>query len=485
MPLPKDNDILFRDSQGYQAIYHDDENGGYVTYKRYRDQKYQYLTAEKAAEKILAGKEIKESYIEKLTVDEFKKVTDKLSTNNFIKTGKTFPIYTLKQPIICTSCLIGAVDLTCVAFNNEVNFIKVTFSDKAYFIRATFSGEVNFRETNFSGKAVFEQATFSGKADFVDATFSSEAVFWAATFNHYAYFGHAIFSENTCFNEIYMLDGNFEYARFEKTCNMNSAAVGKIDFTQAIFAENLLFSASSSEYALTKKQNNMETNIQDKRKKERKDDEQKELEDLLNLLNEWKKSKRSIYSVDFGNTLVQGELRCDFEYLNPDKDPNNKKTPVIKPHRRKDWKEAQKQYSWLKEQYRKQGRYTDEDDAHWWASYCDTQSIDNIVKRCIKWFLFEFIFGYGVRPWRIVGTIGAILVGCSVAYYFGKLAGNPPFDSYHFFNALYFSVITFATVGYGDISATGWAAALAMIEGLAGVILNAALIVTIFRKIVR
>ena len=57
--------------------------------------------------------------------------------------------------------------------------------------------------------------------------------------------------------------------------------------------------------------------------------------------------------------------------------------------------------------------------------------------------------------------------------------------AWSYLNALYFSVITFATVGYGDVRAVGWAAGLAMVEGLLGIALNAALVVVIFRKLIR
>ena len=97
--------------------------------------------------------------------------------------------------------------------------------------------------------------------------------------------------------------------------------------------------------------------------------------------------------------------------------------------------------------------------------------------------------GYGVKPLNVFVTIGAVILVCAGLFcwacYTGRITpGSFPFAS-SFLNGLYFSVITFATVGYGDVRAVGWAAGLAMVEGLLGIALNAALVVVIFRKLIR
>ena len=101
--------------------------------------------------------------------------------------------------------------------------------------------------------------------------------------------------------------------------------------------------------------------------------------------------------------------------------------------------------------------------------------------------LYCWVFGYGVRPKNIVIVILVVIIACTVCYYSGRsslhIEHSPTFNAVA--NALYFSVITYATVGYGDISPQGWLVGLAMVEGLLGVVLNAALIVVIFRKLIR
>jgi hypothetical protein len=109
--------------------------------------------------------------------------------------------------------------------------------------------------------------------------------------------------------------------------------------------------------------------------------------------------------------------------------------------------------------------------------------------RYIKWFIMKKILGYGVKPQNVLLTILVVIL---IAWAFFSSGYNdlsfddgiPP-TSYWWLNTLYFSFITYATVGFGDVSPTGWLVIVAMVEGILGVMLNAALIVVIFRKLIR
>jgi hypothetical protein len=54
-----------------------------------------------------------------------------------------------------------------------------------------------------------------------------------------------------------------------------------------------------------------------------------------------------------------------------------------------------------------------------------------------------------------------------------------------FCNAMYFSTITFATVGYGDWYPLHWARLAAAIEGLSGIFIMSVFTVSFARKIIR
>jgi len=556
--------VLHTDSDGHKVEWELDENGkrtGKIIYDRFPGVRYTYLTALDAAKKILNGEEITHCYIEALTLEALAAAEKEDKTRQFLPKGSV-EIYgekregpVLKQPIRCLRCLIGEIDLTRLILKSDIRFFSfdsvreqtsilgsadfssARFSGSAYFMDARFSGSAYFMDARFSGSASFSYARFSGSAYFRSASFSGSAYFRDASFSGSADFWDASFSGDADFSDANVLSSSFGNSRFEKLCDMTQMAIGEIDFGGAVFAESLKFSASLDIRKLNDEQKRIAESLE---RRERGED----VERLLSVLRDWRHSKRIIYSVNFENTLVQGELVCDFDDLRP-----SAGTPAIKPHREGKWDGARKQYAWLKEQFRKRGAYGDEDEAHWWASECArmgaktyrpilapitlliTVIIINLwlaaailawgaksplnhwvagaagsgplvavvliagllcaLPRFASITINRVVFGYGVRLKNLIWTILLVLFGFSGLFWLAIatdkliLKCKPlPFD-WDYLNALYFSVITFATVGYGDVRAVGWAAGLAMVEGLLGIALNAALVVVIFRKLIR
>jgi len=107
---------------------------------------------------------------------------------------------------------------------------------------------------------------------------------------------------------------------------------------------------------------------------------------------------------------------------------------------------------------------------------------------------------YGTSPWRVVATSGAVIAVCAMLY---PLTGGIQESTAErtitysiedpesaprwllvlvFFKSLYFSTVTFATLGYGDIQPVGSVArALAGLEALAGQLLVALLVFVLTR----
>jgi len=106
------------------------------------------------------------------------------------------------------------------------------------------------------------------------------------------------------------------------------------------------------------------------------------------------------------------------------------------------------------------------------------------------WLIRRNAFGYMLRPWNIFIT-GLILVFiCAVVYAtVGRLSVVPNVvsDGYQlsFGNAFYFSLVTFTSLGYGDLHPVGWVKVVSSGEALLGLTLMALFTVSWARKMIR
>jgi len=473
-------------------------------------------------------------------------------------------------------------------FHGKADFSRCIFQKNLYIQRAHLR-EVDFKAT-FRGDLFVDKSTFH-YVDFGEAIFEKAVVIRDSTFASIADFTRAeIKGEFLCESSL-LFKGIFAMAHFREACAITNSCACFLDFTLTAFNGNLVLHPMASD-TLEKEQNRLGEIL---REAKAPSDHDGHLygEGQLVELRQWRESGREFFSLNFQGCVIHGGLICDFACIQPIK-RHAKWCVVLQPHQDKYWEEAQKQYAWLKEQYRKQGRYGDEDEAHWWASECARKgrkavaggswlwrplaliavwwfllckavwrnARSAVVRRFLRFGLAKFkkdqiqpwretslvafieagvviafaiavgmnglvfglvplvllvvasflaafprlgalvlycwVFGYGVRPRNVVLTALIVIFVCGVLFSAADAAGllqplhtekdKRPFGTgaaSSIMTGFYFSVITFATVGYGDVSATGWAAGLAMVEGLLGVVLNAALIVVIFRKLIR
>jgi len=108
----------------------------------------------------------------------------------------------------------------------------------------------------------------------------------------------------------------------------------------------------------------------------------------------------------------------------------------------------------------------------------------------------RFLYGYGERPAFIIANALVYLAGMAVLYLaIGLVEGDRPvvFDAAAGWGAnlvaygkcLYFSIITYTTVGYGDITPVDVAKPLAALEALSGNFMMALFVVVFVRKLAR
>ncbi|MFC4449187.1 pentapeptide repeat-containing protein [Halorussus aquaticus] len=92
----------------------------------------------------------------------------------------------------------------------------------------------------------------------------------------------------------------------------------------------------------------------------------------------------------------------------------------------------------------------------------------------------RWVMLYGERPWRVVGTSLLIIIGSAYVYTIAPFKPNGTF-----LDNLYFSMITFTTLGYGDLTPQGWGRALAMFESFIGMLLASLLLFVLTRRATR
>jgi hypothetical protein len=99
----------------------------------------------------------------------------------------------------------------------------------------------------------------------------------------------------------------------------------------------------------------------------------------------------------------------------------------------------------------------------------------------LSMYALRFLYGYGERPLRVIGWVVAVILGFALGHWlFGTVERG-------FWDALYYSAVSFTALGYGWAAAPqGWAGKfLGVGESLLGVFMMALFLVTFTRKMAR
>jgi len=110
--------------------------------------------------------------------------------------------------------------------------------------------------------------------------------------------------------------------------------------------------------------------------------------------------------------------------------------------------------------------------------------------------LVDIFCGYGEAPLRIIGLSIAIIMVCAVIYAFTGLSFQDSVQAVSatqtlehnlslFASSLYYSVVTFTTLGYGDFTPVGISRAIAAIEAFTGSFTIALFVVVFVKKMTR
>ncbi|NJF26121.1 two pore domain potassium channel family protein [Thermococcus sp. Bubb.Bath] len=121
--------------------------------------------------------------------------------------------------------------------------------------------------------------------------------------------------------------------------------------------------------------------------------------------------------------------------------------------------------------------------------YLPQAKLKAYVHNFIEWLLGDLPSEYGTNWVRLFLLSLLVIIGNTVPYalWSAYIEGFPQTFNYpiRFANALYYPLVTFTTLGYGDMHPTGWLKALSALEALTGAVFMALIVAVIARKWMR
>ena len=116
-------------------------------------------------------------------------------------------------------------------------------------------------------------------------------------------------------------------------------------------------------------------------------------------------------------------------------------------------------------------------------------------RRFFSWIV-DRVSGYGESPRRVVFFSGFLVLCCSLIYFFTGVQDSGRLIQYrpevgsgqnfkNWLDCIYFSVVTFTTLGYGDLTPQGWSRIVAAVEAFIGSFSLALFVVLFVKKMTR
>ncbi|MBM3238818.1 potassium channel family protein [Candidatus Poribacteria bacterium] len=138
---------------------------------------------------------------------------------------------------------VGDVDFCATRFGGRTEFIGTQFGERTEFINSQFGEYVNFIRAKFGKTTDFNRAQFGKRAEFIDAQFGEHTDFRNARFAEITDFSGAQFGERTEFQEVQLGEHTyFSEAQFGEITNFNGAQFKEYtDFSGAYFKLPAMF----------------------------------------------------------------------------------------------------------------------------------------------------------------------------------------------------------------------------------------------------
>jgi hypothetical protein len=295
-------------------------------------------------------------------------------------------------------------------FDKSVDFRQAHFAENAEFAHAHFSGPTNFWSVQFCKKADFEQANFSDKAVFGQTKFHKEVSFWGSQFSEKTDFKQAHFSGDVVFAEAQFL---------KETSFWETQFHNKADFVRVRFSAEVSFVSTQFSGKTVFNQANFN--------------------DLANFKN--------FYIKDFENLFMEESYFYDIIGLLEFIEENKKK---FKYSRRPHKNEFLPDHFTLILGEKAAAKYPLID-----RKKRDDMFLSSFRKRHPFWHFLWWLSTDCGRSFRVLGAWCFVIPVLFAAVY--RLFLSSAFHTttgleFTWISSLYFSFITFTTLGFGDIT---------------------------------
>ncbi len=407
------------------------------------------------------------------------------------------------------------VEFSNTFFKKSISFEGTCFSGESDFSCSYFADNSSFQDVDFIGDTWFQSANFSGDANFWNASFKDSACFLNSSFRGYVDFGKVNFYGAVLMSDIdFGSNVNFQDAIFSNEVGFqNSCFKGTVNFVDVDFVdESSFFNTHFSRLTdFTRANFNKDVEFDDAKFQTLTYFLYSDFKDSVSFINSVFLGDtyffNSVFSrdADFEKTNFSGDVffydanfagKADFDdvhfgsnvYFNGT-DFNNMEVK---------WSSLRDSlifdelvYLRLVQNFRNQGQFEDADTAYYeYRKEC--QKRDSWLSLS-KWgdIFMWLACGYGVKPFRAFGLGGGIVLLFSLLYWRGNGISQPK-ERYEntnqktsFSDAFYFSMVTFATIGYGDWYPKDKFRKWVMIEGFLGWLTLGLFLVTLTNVMIR
>lgn len=311
-------------------------------------------------------------------------------------------------------------------------FQKAQFNSEVTFDNAVFELQAIFKQAKFEQGVSFKHADFKSNVDFTEADFDGETKFRDVTFcasvefRHAALRGHVDFRNAICKDRIEFWD---------------------VTVTERIYFRGTVFAGPAS--------------FQDT-----------QFNSMVDFRDAEFRSDLSFFNTNFNQSVLM-------EY-----DSESPKDKYLDPSAEQESCRIQKLA------YEREGMNI-EADQMFVREMRAQRGQKHSIAAIIEWVIADLSCKYGTSWRRVLAVSGFHIFLFSVIYRyidgtFGSLTLQPDPQLFGFFTYLYYSTVTFTTLGYGDISPVGpIMSLLSAIEALIGALLTALIIVVFGRKWMR